>query len=148
MTGAGQPGAIITGGSQGIGAGLVVAYRRDWAVVANSRTIKPSEDGAVLTISGDISETATTDRIIDEALDRFGRIDTLINNTGIFIAKPFTGYTADDYASVVAVNLTGFFTRPAATAGCTQQPTRPRRGRAVGRPRFCPAIPAGWNRIS
>jgi NAD(P)-dependent dehydrogenase (short-subunit alcohol dehydrogenase family) len=111
MTGAGQRVAIITGGSQGIGAGLVAAYRRrDWAVVANSRTIKPSEDGAVLTISGDISEPATTDRIIGEALDRFGRIDTLINNAGIFIAKPFTDYTADDYASVVAVNLTGFFT--------------------------------------
>ena len=111
MTGAGQRVAIITGGSQGIGAGLVAAYRRrDWAVVANSRTIKPSEDGAVLTISGDISEPATTDRIIGEALDHFGRIDTLINNAGIFIAKPFTDYTADDYASVVAVNLTGFFT--------------------------------------
>jgi NAD(P)-dependent dehydrogenase (short-subunit alcohol dehydrogenase family) len=91
MTGAGQRVAIITGGSQGIGAGLVAAYRRrDWAVVANSRTIKPSEDGAVLTISGDISESATTDRIIGEALDRFGRIDTLINNAGIFIAKPGT----------------------------------------------------------
>src|SRR6266516_7869708 len=90
--------AIITGGSRGIGAGLVAAYRRrDWAVVANSRTIKPSEDGAVLTINGDISEPATTDRIIGEALDRFGRIDTLINNAGIFIAKPFTDYTADDY---------------------------------------------------
>jgi NAD(P)-dependent dehydrogenase (short-subunit alcohol dehydrogenase family) len=111
MTGAGQRVAIITGGSQGIGAGLVAAYRRrDWAVVANSRTIKPSEDGAVLTISGDISEPATTDRIIGETLDHFGRIDTLINNAGIFIAKPFTHYTADDYASVVAVNLTGFFT--------------------------------------
>ncbi len=56
----------------------------------------------MLTISGDISQPATTDRIIGEALDRFGRIDTLINNAGIFIAKPFTDYTADDYASVVA----------------------------------------------
>ena len=111
MTGVGQRVAIITGGSQGIGAGLVAAYRRrDWVVVASSRMIKPSEDGAVLTISGDVSEPATTDRIIGEALDRFGRIDTLINNAGIFIAKPFTYYTADEYASVVAVNLTGFFT--------------------------------------
>jgi NAD(P)-dependent dehydrogenase (short-subunit alcohol dehydrogenase family) len=111
MTGACQRVAIITGGSQGVGASLVAAYRRrDWAVVANSRTSKPSEDGAVLTISGDISEPATTNRIIGEALDRFGRIDTLINNAGIFIAKPFTYYTADEYASVVAVNLTGFFT--------------------------------------
>jgi short chain dehydrogenase/RibD C-terminal domain len=122
MTGAGQRVAIITGGSQGIGAGLVAAYRRrDWAVVANSRTIKPSEDEAAVTISGDISEPATTDRIIGEALDRFGRIDTLINNAGIFIAKPFTDYTADDYASVVAVNLTGFFTLTG-LSGCSRPP--------------------------
>ena len=102
--------AIITGGSQGIGAGLVAAYRRQgWAVVANSRTIEPSTDREVLAIDGDISEPATTDRIIGQALERFGRIDTLINNAGIFIAKPFTDYTAEDYASVVGVNLTGFF---------------------------------------
>jgi NAD(P)-dependent dehydrogenase (short-subunit alcohol dehydrogenase family) len=69
MTGAGQRVAIITGGSQGIGADLVAAcQRRDWAVVANSRTIKPSEDEAVLTISGDISKPATTDRIIRSAV--------------------------------------------------------------------------------
>lgn len=103
--------AIITGGSQGIGAGLVAEYRRrDWAVVATSRTIKPSADPEVLTIDGDISESATADRIISEAIGRFGRIDTLINNAGIYISKPFTDYTADDYASVVGVNLTGFFT--------------------------------------
>jgi NAD(P)-dependent dehydrogenase (short-subunit alcohol dehydrogenase family) len=102
--------AIITGGSQGIGAGLVAAYRRrDWAVVATSRTIKPAGDPAVLTVGGDVSEPATTDRIISGALERFGRIDTLINNAGVFIAKPFTDYTADDYAAVVGVNLTGFF---------------------------------------
>jgi NAD(P)-dependent dehydrogenase (short-subunit alcohol dehydrogenase family) len=71
--------AIITGGSQGIGAGLVAAYRREgWAVVAVSRTIKPAGDPAVLTVSGDVTERATTDRIISETLDRFGRIDTLI----------------------------------------------------------------------
>jgi NAD(P)-dependent dehydrogenase (short-subunit alcohol dehydrogenase family) len=102
--------AIITGGSQGIGAGLVAAYRRrGWAVVATSRTIKPSGDRAELTVDGDVSEPATTDRIISEALGRFGRIDTLINNAGLFIAKPFTDYTAGDYAAVVGVNLTGFF---------------------------------------
>jgi NAD(P)-dependent dehydrogenase (short-subunit alcohol dehydrogenase family) len=100
---------IITGGSQGIGAGLVAEYRRrDWAVVATSRTIKPSKDPAVLTVDGDIAETATTDRIISGALGRFGGIDTLVNNAGI--SKPFTDYTADDYATVVGVNLTGFFT--------------------------------------
>jgi NAD(P)-dependent dehydrogenase (short-subunit alcohol dehydrogenase family) len=102
--------AIITGGSQGIGAGLVAEYRRrGWAVVATSRTIKPAGDPAVLTVDGDVSEPATTDRIISGALETFGRIDTLINNAGVFIAKPFTDYTADDYANVVGVNLTGFF---------------------------------------
>ncbi|MGH3625249.1 MAG: SDR family NAD(P)-dependent oxidoreductase [Sciscionella sp.] len=102
--------AIITGGSQGIGAGLVAAYRRQgWAVVANSRTIKPFGDPAVVTVDGDVSEPTTTNRIISEALEHFGRIDTLINNAGIFLPKPFTDYTAEDYASVVGVNLTGFF---------------------------------------
>ena len=102
--------AIITGGSQGIGAGLVAAYRRrGWAVVAASRTIKPARDPAVLTVEGDVSEPGTTDRIISGALGRFGRIDTLVNNAGVFISKPFTDYTVDDYASVVGVNLTGFF---------------------------------------
>ena len=101
---------IITGGSQGIGAGLVAEYRRrGWAVVATSRTIKPAGDPAVLTVDGDISLPATADRIISGALGRFGRIDTLINNAGIYISKPFTDYTADDYAAVVGVNLTGFF---------------------------------------
>jgi NAD(P)-dependent dehydrogenase (short-subunit alcohol dehydrogenase family) len=102
--------AIITGGSQGIGAGLVAGYRRQgWAVVANARTIKPADDPEVLTVEGDISEAATTDRIISGALGRFGRIDTLINNAGVFISKAFTDFTADDYAAVVGVNLTGFF---------------------------------------
>jgi NAD(P)-dependent dehydrogenase (short-subunit alcohol dehydrogenase family) len=102
--------AIITGGSQGIGAGLVAEYRRrGWAVVATSRRIKPDGDPAVLTVDGDISEAATADRIISGALDRFGRIDTLINNAGVYISKPFTDYTADDYATVIGVNLTGFF---------------------------------------
>ena len=102
--------AIITGGSQGIGAGLVAGYRRrGWAVVANARTIKPAGDPAVLAIEGDLSEPATADRIISGALQAFGRIDTLINNAGLYIAKPFTDYTAEDYAAVVGVNLTGFF---------------------------------------
>ncbi len=103
--------AIITGGSQGIGAGLVAEYRRrGWAVVATARTIKPDGDPAVLAVDGDISEAATADRIVSGALERFGRIDTLVNNAGLYISKPFTDYTADDYAAVVGVNLTGFFT--------------------------------------
>jgi NAD(P)-dependent dehydrogenase (short-subunit alcohol dehydrogenase family) len=102
--------AIITGGSQGIGAGLVTGYRRlGWAVVASARTIKPPEDPDVLAVEGDIAEAATADRIIGEALGRFGRVDTLVNNAGVFLSKPFTDYTADDYALVTGVNLAGFF---------------------------------------
>jgi NAD(P)-dependent dehydrogenase (short-subunit alcohol dehydrogenase family) len=102
--------AIITGGSQGIGASLVAAYRRQgWSVVASARTMKPAEDPAVLTVDGDIADPGTADRIIAGALERFGRIDTLVNNAGIYLSKPFTDYTAEDYASVVGVNLSGFF---------------------------------------
>jgi NAD(P)-dependent dehydrogenase (short-subunit alcohol dehydrogenase family) len=101
---------IVTGGSRGIGAGVVAEYRRrGWAVVAASRTVKPAGDPAVLTVEGDVSDPATIDRIIRGALEGFGRIDTLINNAGVFISKPFTDYTADDYALAVGVNLTGFF---------------------------------------
>jgi NAD(P)-dependent dehydrogenase (short-subunit alcohol dehydrogenase family) len=101
---------IVSGGSRGIGAGLVTEYRRrGWNVVINARTIKPSEDDDVLTVIGDISEAATVGRLIEGTLERFGRIDTLINNAGVFISKPFTDYSADDYASVIGVNLTGFF---------------------------------------
>ena len=110
MTETEQKVAIITGGSQGIGAGLVDAYRqRGWAVVANSLSIKPSKDPDILTVQGDVSEQTTADRIMSQALDRFGRVDTLVNNAGIFISKPFTDYTAEDYALVTGVNLAGFF---------------------------------------
>jgi NAD(P)-dependent dehydrogenase (short-subunit alcohol dehydrogenase family) len=102
--------AVITGGSQGIGAGLVAGYRRQgWAVVASARTIRPSEDPDLVTVAADITESGTADRIIDAALSRFGRIDTLVNNAGVYISKPFTDYTAEDYAQIVGVNLTGFF---------------------------------------
>jgi NAD(P)-dependent dehydrogenase (short-subunit alcohol dehydrogenase family) len=102
--------AIITGGSQGIGAGLVAGYRaRGWSVVANALTIAPSPDPEVLTVKGDITEPATADRIVGGALERYGRIDTLVNNAGVFISKPFTDYTAADYALITGVNLTGFF---------------------------------------
>ena len=102
--------AIVTGASQGIGAGLVKAFRdRDYRVVANSRSIKPSSDPDIVTIAGDIGERAVAERIVREALSRFGRIDTLVNNAGVFVAKPFTAYTAEEYASILAVNLNGFF---------------------------------------
>jgi NAD(P)-dependent dehydrogenase (short-subunit alcohol dehydrogenase family) len=104
------PVAIITGGSQGIGAGLVQGYRqRGWAVVANARTIKASADPEVVTVEGDISEPAIAERIIETARARFGPVDTLVNNAGVYVSKPFTDYTAADYALVTGVNLAGFF---------------------------------------
>ena len=102
--------AIVTGGSQGIGAGVVAEYRRrGWAVVATSRTIRPGGDPDVLTVEGDVAEPDTADRIVGAALDTFGRVDTLVNNAGIFIAKPFTEYTETDFAAMVGVNIAGFF---------------------------------------
>ncbi len=102
--------AIVTGGSQGIGAGIVDGYRRhEWAVVATSRTIAPTADPIILTVAGDVSDPATAERIVDSTLEHFGRIDTLVNNAGMYVSKPFTDYTADDYAAMVGVNLTGFF---------------------------------------
>jgi NAD(P)-dependent dehydrogenase (short-subunit alcohol dehydrogenase family) len=102
--------AVITGGSQGIGAGLVAGYRsRGWSVVANARTVQPSKEPDLVTVAGDVADAATADLIADTALDRFGRIDTLVNNAGVFLSKAFTDYTADDYALVTGVNLTGFF---------------------------------------
>ena len=102
--------AIITGGSQGIGAGIVAGYReRGWAVVANARRMKEPDDSNLVVVEGDISQPETADRVIGTTLQRFGHIDTLINDAGIFISKPFTDYTADDYATIVGVNLTGFF---------------------------------------
>ncbi|MEY9895760.1 NAD(P)-dependent dehydrogenase (short-subunit alcohol dehydrogenase family) [Catenulispora sp. MAP5-51] len=110
MTTAGQKVAVITGASQGIGAGLVAAYRKlGYGVVATSRSIAPSSDPDVLTVRGDISDPATAERVIAAGIERFGRIDTLVNNAGVFIAKPFAEYTATDYESAIGVNLTGFF---------------------------------------
>jgi NAD(P)-dependent dehydrogenase (short-subunit alcohol dehydrogenase family) len=102
--------AVITGASQGIGAGLVSGYRKlGYAVVATSRTIGASEDPDVLVVRGDIADPATAELVVSAGLDRFGRIDTLVNNAGVFIAKPFTEYTREEYDAVVGVNLTGFF---------------------------------------
>ncbi|MGP4098384.1 SDR family NAD(P)-dependent oxidoreductase [Nonomuraea sp. KM90] len=102
--------ALITGASKGIGAALVDAYRKlGYAVVAVSRTISPSDDPDVLTIQGDVADRATAEEAIAAAVERFGRVDALVNNAGIFVAKPFTDYTLDDYAAMRAVNLDGFF---------------------------------------
>ncbi len=102
--------AIITGASQGMGAAMVDVYRElNYAVVANSRSITPSDDPAVATVAGDIAESATADRIVQTAVERFGRVDTLINNAGVFVSKPFTEYTVADYEFITSVNLTGLF---------------------------------------
>jgi NAD(P)-dependent dehydrogenase (short-subunit alcohol dehydrogenase family) len=102
--------AIITGASRGIGAGLVEAYRkRGYRVIANSRSITDSPHPEVVTVAGDIADSATAERLVATAMTRFGRIDTLINNAGVFISKPLTSYTPDDYGRVTSVNIFGFF---------------------------------------
>jgi NAD(P)-dependent dehydrogenase (short-subunit alcohol dehydrogenase family) len=101
---------VITGASQGIGAGLVRAYRdRDYRVVATSRSIKASADPDIHTVDGDISKPETADRIVREGIERFGRIDSLVNNAGVFLAKPFVEMTQEDYDHNLGVNVAGFF---------------------------------------
>ncbi|PTQ13027.1 3-oxoacyl-ACP reductase [Sphingomonas oleivorans] len=104
---------IITGASQGIGAGLVAAYRaKGWRVVANSRSIRTDafgDDPGIAIVEGDVGDTITAARLVDTAVARFGRVDSLVNNAGIFIAKPFTDYSEADFAAKIGVNLAGFF---------------------------------------
>jgi NAD(P)-dependent dehydrogenase (short-subunit alcohol dehydrogenase family) len=102
--------AIVTGASQGIGAGIAQAFRaRGYALVATALTIDPLDGDDVQTIRGDIAEPVTAQQIEAAAMDRFGRIDTLVNNAGIFISKPFTAYTKRDFDAMTGVNLDGFF---------------------------------------
>ena len=102
--------AVITGASRGIGAGLVNAYRdRGVRVVANSRSIRPSDDPHVVTVAGDIADPQVAERVIAAAVETFGRVDTLINNAGVFAAKPFTAFSLEDFQSTLHTNLAGFF---------------------------------------
>jgi NAD(P)-dependent dehydrogenase (short-subunit alcohol dehydrogenase family) len=108
-----QKTAIVTGGSQGIGAGLVKAFLdRGYSVVANSRNITKSgifEASAKLAlVDGSIVEAATAEKIAEVARSKFGSIDALVNNAGIFFLKHFTDYTVDDLRSLVSVNIEGF----------------------------------------
>jgi NAD(P)-dependent dehydrogenase (short-subunit alcohol dehydrogenase family) len=104
------PVAIITGASHGIGAGLVAAYRNaGFEVVGVARSLPATDDDGYIAVAGDIADADTAQHAIDLARDRFGRIDTLINNAGIYIERPFTEYTVADYVAITAVNLTGFF---------------------------------------
>jgi NAD(P)-dependent dehydrogenase (short-subunit alcohol dehydrogenase family) len=102
--------AIITGASQGIGAGLVTAYRAaGYRVVATSRSITDSGDPDVIAVPGDIADPETAARAVAAAQERFGRIDALVNNAGVFVAKPFTEYTIEEFERLNATNLAGFF---------------------------------------
>ena len=113
MTSSSQKTAIVTGASQGIGAGIVKAFvERGFNVVATSRKVTQSSEVAasdqVALVDGDIGEQATAAKIVETALSRFKSIDVLVNNAGIFIAKPFTEYTPDDLKSLVSTNIEGF----------------------------------------
>ena len=102
--------AIITGASQGIGAGLVAGFRAaGYAVVGTARSMAPSDDPGYLTVAGDIAEPATCESVLAAALERFGRVDTLVNNAGVYLGKPFTDCSVEDFETIVAVNLGGFF---------------------------------------
>ena len=101
---------VVTGASQGIGAGLVAGYRKlGFRVVATSRSITPSRDEQVLAIPGDIRDRATAQKVVAAAKERFGRLDTLVNNACVFIAKPFTDYTQEDFDVVTGTNVAGLF---------------------------------------
>src|SRR6516165_6204454 len=105
--------AVVTGASQGIGAGVVKAFvERGFNVVANSRKVTQSTEVAasdrVALVDGDIGQPATAAKVVETALSRFQSIDVLVNNAGIFFTKPFTEYTAEDFRSLVATNLEGF----------------------------------------
>ncbi|NBD23725.1 SDR family NAD(P)-dependent oxidoreductase [Paenibacillus glycinis] len=111
--------AVVTGASSGMGKAIAIAFvkqganvvingRREQALAEAAREIDPTGEH-VAAVAGDISNPQTGERLIEEALSRFGRIDTLVNNAGIFVSKPFTEYTTADFASVVSTNMAGFF---------------------------------------
>jgi NAD(P)-dependent dehydrogenase (short-subunit alcohol dehydrogenase family) len=102
--------AIITGASRGIGAGLVAGYlRAGYAVVGTALTMPATSSADFMTVEGDITNPETSRRVVAEALEHYGRIDTLVNDAGIYIGKEFTAYTLDDYEAITSVNLKGFF---------------------------------------
>jgi NAD(P)-dependent dehydrogenase (short-subunit alcohol dehydrogenase family) len=105
--------AIVTGASRGIGAGLVEAFlKRGYSVVANSRNITTTNPFAtsanLALVDGDIGDRSTAAKIVDTAVSKFGRIDVLVNNAGVFIPKAFTEYTTEDFDTLVSTTLAGF----------------------------------------
>ena len=115
-------------------------------MVASARKVKPVGGPGLLTIAGDIADPATADLIINGALRRFGRIDTLVNNAGVFLSKPFTDYTADDYALVTGVNLAGFFWLTQRVIAEMAQAVRRPRGQHLGLDRGGARTPLGPRR--
>jgi NAD(P)-dependent dehydrogenase (short-subunit alcohol dehydrogenase family) len=104
---------IVTGGSQGIGAGLVKAFLdRGYNAVANSRHITKSgafeASDKLALVDGSIAEAATAAKIAEVAKSKFGSIDALVNNAGLYFSKHFTDYTVDDLRSLISVNIEGF----------------------------------------
>lgn len=101
---------IVTGASQGLGEGIARGYReRGWRVVGVSRSIAPADEPDWLTVAGDVGDPATAKAVAARTLDRFGRIDTLVNNAGVFIGEAFTDYSDEQYRQILATNLDGFF---------------------------------------
>jgi len=148
-----RPVAIITGASRGIGVGLVDGYRRaGYDVVGVALSPSASDDPGILAVAGDVADRDTARRAVDRALESYGRIDTLINNAGVYIGKPFTDYSLEDFAAITAVNLTGFFH---ITQLAIEQMAGQRRGHVVnistslvdhadsGRPAALPALTKG-----
>ena len=106
--------AIVTGASSGIGLGITQAlFERGYRVVANSRTISQSKDlktsADLVLVDGDISKKETAVKVADAAVKHFGRIDLLVNNAGIYMPKPFTEYTPEDFEVMIAINIAGYF---------------------------------------
>src|SRR5580704_4925505 len=104
--------AIITGASGGIGAGLVEGFLREgYNVVATSRDISRAltASGSLVLVDGDIGKQQTAADAVEAAINKFGSIDVLVNNAGIFLTKPFTDFTTEDFDALVSTNLRGFF---------------------------------------
>ncbi|MEG8027343.1 SDR family oxidoreductase [Sphingomonas aerolata] len=102
--------AIVTGASQGLGEGIARGFRaRGWRVVGVSRSIAAADDADWITVAGDVADPDTAARAVAAARDRFGRVDTLVNNAGMFIGERFTDYTAVQYRQITQTNLDGFF---------------------------------------
>lgn len=124
---------IVTGASQGIGAGVVQEFLdRGYNVVANSRNITSSgafrESEKLALVDGNIGESAVAAKILETAITRFGSVDALVNNAGIFFAKPFTEFTAEDFEALSTVNLKGFLY---VTQGSVKQMLKQKKGGSV-----------------